>query len=124
MVQRAERQSLEERRLSVITRSHNQTKSDDSKIQVRVDATCHEEFLRGLIQIPPRRNKKGIGLLRGLIQIPPCRNKKGIGCKKKKSYFNYKAARDKLSLPERAYHFQVYSAAVASADHIAINKSL
>ncbi len=47
---------------------------------------------------------------------------KVIRCnKKKKSFFNYKAAWDTLHLPGRANHLQAYSAAVVSADNIAIN---
>ncbi len=41
----------------------------------------------------------------------------------RKTAFDYKAEWDTLSLPNRAHHFQVYSAAVASADNIVINKT-
>jgi hypothetical protein len=57
------------------------------------------------------------------ISKPPCCNKKGIGHKKKISSVDYKAEWDTLSLPNRAHHFEVHSAAVASADKIAINKT-
>ncbi len=55
------------------------------------------------------------------ISKPPRRNKKGIGCKKKKSSINYKTEWESLGPPNKAHHFQVYSAAVASAANIAIN---
>jgi hypothetical protein len=57
------------------------------------------------------------------LSKPPHRNKKGIGCKQKMSSFDYKAEWDTLSLPNQAHHFQVYSAAVMSADNIVINKT-
>jgi hypothetical protein len=40
-----------------------------------------------------------------------------------KSSFNYKAEWDTLGLPNRAHHFHVYSAALVSADNMAINKT-
>jgi hypothetical protein len=58
------------------------------------------------------------------VPKPPHRNKKGIGQRKKKSIFDYGHAQDTLGLPGRAHHFQVYSAAVASADNIAADKTL
>jgi hypothetical protein len=58
------------------------------------------------------------------ISKPPRCNKKDVGRKKKKSSIDYKAEWDTLSLPDRAHHFQVYSAAVVSADDIAIYKTL
>jgi hypothetical protein len=57
------------------------------------------------------------------IPKPQRHNKKGIGRKKKKSSFDYKAEWATLGLPNRAHHFQVHSAAVVSADDIAINKN-
>jgi hypothetical protein len=57
------------------------------------------------------------------ISKPSHCNKQGIGHKKKKSSFDYKAEWDTLGLPNRAHHFQVYSASVVSADNIAINKT-
>ncbi len=50
-------------------------------------------------------------------------NKKGISHKKRKWSLDYKFEWDTLGLPNRAHHFQVYTAAVASADNIAINKT-
>jgi hypothetical protein len=50
-------------------------------------------------------------------------NIKGIRRKKNKSSFNYKSAQDTLSLPDRAHHFQVYFAALASADDITISNT-
>jgi hypothetical protein len=56
---------------------------------------------------------------------PPHRNKKCIfQRKKKKSSFKNAAAHDTFGLPDRAHHIQVYSAAGASADKIAINETL
>jgi hypothetical protein len=57
------------------------------------------------------------------ISKPLRRNKKGIRLKKTKSSFNYKAEWDTLGLLNRAHHLQVNSAAVASADKIAINEA-
>jgi hypothetical protein len=50
--------------------------------------------------------------------------RKGIGCKKKKSSVNLKAEWDTNDLPNIAHHFQVYSAAVASADNLPSMKIL
>jgi hypothetical protein len=57
------------------------------------------------------------------VPKPPRRNKKGIGQREKKSTFNYGLARDTIGLPGSAHHFQVYSAAVASADNIAADET-
>jgi hypothetical protein len=57
------------------------------------------------------------------ISKPPHHKKKDIKRKKKKSSFYYNTEWDTLSLPDKAHHFQVYSAAVVSSDDIAINKN-
>jgi hypothetical protein len=71
----------------------------------------------------PVFNNNQLPSKKAYLSKPPRCNKKGIGCKKKKSSFNYKAEWDTLDHPNRAHHSQVYSAAVASADNIAIKKT-